>query len=119
MQTFVLEKKPVNLKRPILIEGFPGLGYIGKIVVTYLVRQLKAQRFADLYSPYFPYHVIVNSSSRVRLPQANFYYWKNSDSDDSDLIFLTGDSQAQALEGQYELTSKILEYSEKLGVKNC
>jgi len=29
------------------------------MVVTHLVRQLKAQRFADLFSPYFPYHVIV------------------------------------------------------------
>lgn len=117
MQTFIQERTKVKLRNPILVEGFPGLGYIGRITIIYLVRQLKTQSLSELYSPYFPYHVIVSSSGRVRLPRAHFYFWKNPDLEKSDLILLTGDSQAQTLEGQYDLTNKILDYVEKQGVK--
>lgn len=117
MEAFIREKTEVKLKNPILVEGFPGLGYIGRIAIIYLAKQLKAQPLSELYSPYFPYHVIVGSGGRVRLPRARFYFWKNSDPDKNDLILLTGDSQAQTLEGQYDLAERILNYAEKQGVK--
>lgn len=97
--------------------GFPGLGYVGKISVSYLAKQLKTCKIAELYSPFFPYHVIVNSYGAIRLPKAKFYYWKNNNIKASDIILLTGDSQAQTLEGQYELVKKILDYAERRGVK--
>lgn len=117
MEAFIREKTEVKLNNPVLVEGFPGLGYIGRIAIIYLVKQLKAQPLSELYSPYFPYHVIVGSSGRVRLPRARFYFWKNSNPDKNDLILLTGDSQAQTLEGQYGLAEIILNYAEKQGVK--
>jgi hypothetical protein len=36
---------------------------------------------------------------------------------DNDLVFLVGDSQAQTIEGQYEVTDAILEFAVKLGVQ--
>lgn len=59
----------------------------------------------------------MSSSGRVRLPRARFYFWKNPNPDGNDLILLTGDSQAQNLEGQYDLINKILDYVEENGVK--
>ncbi|MDQ1281599.1 MAG: uncharacterized protein QG670_2864 [Thermoproteota archaeon] len=117
MEAFIRERKQLKLKNPILVEGFPGLGYIGRIAVIYLIKQLKAQIFSELYSPYFPYHVIVGSGGKVRLPRARFYYWQNPDSEKNDLILLTGDSQAQTIEGQYDLAERILNYAMKQGVK--
>lgn len=117
MDTFIQERVKVRLRNPILIGGFPGLGHVGKISVFYLAKQLKAKKLADLYSPYFPNHVIVSSSGRVRLPRAQFYFWRNPKDEGRDLILLSGDSQAQGFEGQYNVVSKILEYAEQNGVE--
>jgi uncharacterized protein (TIGR00162 family) len=115
-KTVINELKTVELKNPILIEGFPGLGMVGNIASQYLVRQLKAQKLATLYSPHFPYHVIVSKKGGARLLRGQFYYWKNPNGE-NDLIFLTGDSQPQTIEGQFEVANSILDYAEKKKVK--
>ncbi|MBS7644110.1 proteasome assembly chaperone family protein [Candidatus Bathyarchaeota archaeon] len=116
-QTIIREKTKVTLKNPLLIEGLPGLGSVGKITVTYLIRQLRAQKLADLYSPFFPYHVIVDQNGSARLLRGEFFYWKNKIPGKNDLILLTGDSQAQTLDGQYDIANKILSFAERHNVK--
>ncbi len=116
-QTIIRERMRVELREPLLIEGFPGLGNVGKIAVSYLVKQLQATFFAELYSPHFPYHVLVNDDGEVRLLRGELYFWRNSDPKGGDLILLTGDSQAHTLEGQYEVASTILSYVRGCGVK--
>jgi len=115
-ETIIIEKEKVELKDPILIEGLPGLGMVGKIATDYLLRQVKAKEFAELYSPHFAYYVLVTDNGSVRLLRFEFYYWKNEDGG-NDLIFLTGDSQAQTIEGQYEVASSILDFAKKKNVK--
>jgi uncharacterized protein (TIGR00162 family) len=115
-ETFVKETAKVEPKNPVLIEGLPGMGIVGRIATRYLVKQLGAKRFAELYSPHFPYYVLVNKRGNVRLLRGEFYFWKNP-AGENDLIFLTGDSQAQTIEGQYEVTKSILDFAQKLGVK--
>ena len=87
---------------------------VGRIAVKYLVKKLKAKPFAHLYSPHFPYYVIVNSKGNIRLLRGVFYYWKNQQN--RDLILFTGDSQAQTIEGQYEIAAKIADYAKSKGV---
>ena len=60
--TYVKELAKVEAKNPVLIEGLPGLGLVGKIAMRYLIKQLKAQKFAYLYSPHFPYFVLVSKN---------------------------------------------------------
>ncbi len=115
-ETFVKEKTKVKLKNPILIEGLPGLGMVGRIATRYLIKQLKAKKLAELYSPHFPYYVHVNKKGSVRLLRGNFYFSKNHNAE-TDFIFLTGDSQAQTIEGQYEVSSCILNFVSKLNTK--
>ncbi|HEC95900.1 MAG TPA: proteasome assembly chaperone family protein, partial [Euryarchaeota archaeon] len=55
METFIVEKDKPKLKNSILIEGLPGVGLVGKIAVDYMISELKAKKFADLYSPYMPH----------------------------------------------------------------
>jgi uncharacterized protein (TIGR00162 family) len=116
-ETFIKEIAKVQLTNPILIEGLPGLGLVGKIAIRYLVKQLKAERFAYLYSPHFPYFVLVSKKGGVRLLRGTFYCWKNKDGK-NDLIFFTGDSQAQTIEGQYEISDRILDFAKKYDVKS-
>jgi len=115
-ETFVKETLKIEAKDPILIEGLPGMGMVGRIATRYLIKQLSAQRFAELYSPHFPYYVLVNKKGSVRLLRAEFYFWKNQ-TGQNDLLFLIGDSQAQTIEGQYEVTNSILDFAQKLGTK--
>jgi uncharacterized protein (TIGR00162 family) len=115
-ETIIREFEKVDLNDPVLIGGLPGLGLVGKIATRHLIRQLKAKRFAYLYSPHFPYFVYVNKKGTVRLLRGTFYFWKNK-SGKSDLIFFTGDSQAQTIEGQYEISDRILDFAKQHNVK--
>ena len=115
-KTIIKKKIEVELKNPILIEGFPGLGMVGRIATRYLIKQLKAKKLADLYSPHFPYYVLVNKKGNVRLLRGEFYFWKNKNGK-NDLLLLTGDQQAQTIEGQYDVASCILDFAEECGVK--
>jgi uncharacterized protein (TIGR00162 family) len=115
-ETFIKELTKVDLNNPILIEGLPGLGLVGKIATRYLVKRLKAEKFAYLYSPHFPYFVLVNKKGSVRLLRGTFYFWKNK-SGKSDVILFTGDSQAQTIEGQYEISDRLLDFARKCNVK--
>jgi uncharacterized protein (TIGR00162 family) len=115
-KTVINELVNVDLKNPILVEGFPGLGMVGSIATQYLTQQLKTEKMAILHSPHFPYHVIVDEKGGARLLQGEFSFWKNKNGE-NDLIFLTGDSQAQTIEGQFEVANTILDFAEKKDVK--
>jgi len=115
-ETYVKETLKTELRNPVLIEGLPGMGMVGRIAVRFLIKQLGAKRFAELYSPHFPYYVLVNKKGSVRLLRCEFFWCKNP-AGENDLVFLVGDSQAQTIEGQYEVSDVILEYAAKLGVK--
>lgn len=112
-ETMIKELTEVDLSNPVLIEGLPGLGLVGKIATRYLIKQLNAKKLAHLYSPHFPYFVLVNKKGKVRLIRGTFYFWKNPE-DERDLIFFTGDSQAQTIEGQYEISDQILTFAEQI-----
>ncbi len=115
-KTTVIVRREVKLNDPILIEGLPGLGLVGRMSVRYLVKQLNAELFAKLYSPHFPYYVIVDKAGGAKLPSCSFYAWKRRQGQGGDLILLTGDAQAQTIEGQYEVSDEIIEFARRCGV---
>lgn len=115
-KTEIVEVVQAELKNPILIEGLPGLGMVGRIAVRFLSKQLGAERMAFLYSPHFPYYVVVNKKGDARLLRGEFRFWRNAKGD-SDVVFLSGDSQAQTIEGQYEVADVILEFCKAHGIK--
>src|SRR3972149_6895941 len=43
-----------KLTDPIFIEGLPGIGNVGKLAAEHLKDELKAVKFAEIYSKYFP-----------------------------------------------------------------
>jgi uncharacterized protein (TIGR00162 family) len=114
-ETYIKEFVEFQPNNPVLIEGLPGLGLVGKIALRYLIKQLKAKKIAYLYSPHFPYFVLVNKKGNVRLLRGAFYYYQNPKG--NDVILFTGDSQSQTIEGQYEIADRMLDFSEKHGVK--
>ena len=115
-ETTIKELEKTDLNDPVLIEGMPGLGLVGKIAIRYLVKELKAGKLAYMYSPHFPYFVLVSKKGSVRLLRGTFYFWKNK-SKKNDILLFTGDSQAQTIEGQYEISNSILSFASKCKVK--
>lgn len=109
-------KKP-KLKDPILIEGLPGIGNVGKLAVEHLIDNINAVKFAELYSKDFPPQVFINTDGTVKLVNNEFYYWKAKKKNQRDLVLLTGDYQGLSSHGQYELVETILDISEDLGVR--
>jgi len=96
-----------ELNEPIMIEGLPGVGNVGKLAAEHLVEQLKATKFAEVHSKYFPPQVLLDDDGVIRLVSNDFYYVRG-EGDRPDLIILVGDYQGLTPEGQYELSDYML-----------
>lgn len=102
------------LKNPIFVQGLPGFGNVGKIATHLLIRFCEAKPFAELYSPYFPDYVSVDSDGVCRLPKYEFYA---ASMEKNDFIIMTGDTQPsfEDVVAHYELCSEILNFAIKYG----
>jgi len=114
MATKIIEFERPKLKNPIFIEGLPGIGNVGRIAAGYLVEELKAKKFAELFSSHFMPVVFLHKTAQVRLLKNEFYYYKRKN---RDLIILVGDCQSTDPEGHYEVAEEIIKYIKKFGVK--
>jgi uncharacterized protein (TIGR00162 family) len=113
MQTKIIMNKKPKLKNPVCLVGLPGIGNIGRIAVGYMVHQLKAKKFAELYSPYFFPFVMIHNNM-IHTLRNEFYYCKTGD---RDLILLIGDCQTYDPKGHYEIVGNMLEFLKGLGCK--
>jgi uncharacterized protein (TIGR00162 family) len=115
IETQIIEKKKLRkLKSAILITGLPGIGLIGQVVGRYLVDELKAQKVAYIVSPHFPHQVFMTKKGGLRIIKNSLYHYKGKK---RDVLILLGDIQAMSSVGQYEVAGKMLDYCQKLGVK--
>lgn len=112
-----VHKKIPKLKDPIFVEGLPGVGNVGRIAVGYLAEQLESEKFAELFSPHFLPFVLLHQSSAVHVLKNEFFYWKAKKKNQRDLVILIGDSQSIDSVGHYEIVETVLDFIEKLGVK--
>jgi hypothetical protein len=112
----VIFKERPSLREPIMVEGLPGVGNVGKLAAEHLVDQLKAVKFAEIYSKFFPPQVLVTDSGTIRLVGNEMYYVKRPEAP-NDLVILIGDYQGLTPDGQYELSDRTLQICRDLGVK--
>lgn len=105
-----------ELESPVLVEGLPGLGNVGKIAARLLIEFTQAKLFAELYSPSFPDYVIIDSDGICRLPRYEFYA---SSKGKNHFIILTGDTQPSLddVVAHYQLCDEILDFVEGYGCK--
>jgi len=107
----------VELRNPILVEGLPGVGNVGKLAADYLRDQLPTKPLATIYSKFFPPQVYVGEDGVIRLVSNELTYWRAPAAAQRDLLVLGGDYQGISPEGQYEITERVLEYCHALGVR--
>jgi len=108
----ILEKP--ELKEPILIEGLPGIGLVGKLAGDHMLDELKGKKFVEIYSVFLPPQVNIQYDNTVKLVNMELYYWKNRK---NDLILLLGDFQGITPDSQYKLADVVLDIAEEFNVK--
>ena len=106
-------KRP-KLKRPVLIAGLPGIAHIGKLAVEYLIRELQAEKFAELYSEYFP-EWVVREDGLIKSLKVDFYHCRPKGAT-QDIILATADAQAASPVGQYALSDEVLNVAKQYDV---
>ncbi len=119
MPTNVIFLKEQSLKDATLFTGLPGIGLVGKICVDYMLKQLKPQKIAMIFSDSFPPSVHTKDAL-IHLIHDELYAFR---SNGHDYLFLAGPVQpsldfrvGSAVE-HYEFATKIVEAAKQLGVK--
>ena len=102
-----------NLTDPLLISGLPGVGFAGSIAVAHLIKVLKAQRFGEVYSPYFQDATYSGGHGDMRRPTIELYSGVSPNG--RDLVLLYGNAQPMTNYGQYEVSGKLLDQAQKIG----
>jgi uncharacterized protein (TIGR00162 family) len=105
----------VDLEDPIMIEGLPGVGHVGKLVAEHIVEELDVEKIVEIYSPHFPPQVLVKDDFTVHLVKNEIYACKSEDK--QDMLIVVGDHQSATNEGHYEISGIILDIAEEYGVK--
>jgi uncharacterized protein len=106
----LIGKKP-KLTNPILVEGLPGIGNIGKVAVDFIIEEVKAKKLYEVTSFSFPHSVFVNEENLIEMPVIEVFYAKRKK---QDLILLSGDIQPMDEKSCYEFCHLLLSKFESL-----
>jgi len=103
-----------TLSDPVLIEGLPGVGHVGKLAAEYLLEEFESDLVRRVYADEFPPQVSVDEEGVTELVCAEFHAVETGD---RDVLVLTGDHQAGSNSGHYHLTESFLDVAESFGVE--
>lgn len=116
-KTSIKEIEEIDLDNPIILEGLPGIGFVGKIVVDQMIKALDATKFAELTSDYFPPQVTMKKDGLIEHMKNEFYYLKDVGQNNQDIVIITGNTQGADLDGQTAICKVLIEYFEELNAK--
>ena len=103
-----------TLDAPVLIEGLPGVGHVGKLAAEHLLEEYESELVRRVYSEHLPPQVTVGDEGIAELVCAEFHA---VETEGRDLLVLTGDHQAQSNAGHYRLTNAFLDVADEFGVE--
>ncbi len=112
--TFEKFSKPLKLKNPILIEGLPGIGNVGKIAIDYIIDNVKPTLIYQIHSHNFPHSVFLSEDNTIELPSVKIYRYEGKE---RDILLLGGDVQPLDEVSSYEFCEEVLNFVEKVGCK--
>ncbi len=110
MPTKINFLKKGDFKNAVLFTGLPGIGLVGKISLDYLLKQLKAEKIAEIYSDSFPPSVH-SKGGIINLIKDEIYLFSQKG---NDFLFLVGpvqpslDMHGGGMEEHYEFASAII-----------
>ncbi|MEW6002664.1 MAG: PAC2 family protein [Nitrospirota bacterium] len=108
--------KEPDLKKPILICGWPGIGNIGFIAAETLRRSVNAEEFAEIESWdfFYPQKVMIKKGLMEDLQfPANKFYFKKLQA--KDLLFFIAEEQPRGDRKAYQIGEYVLDVAMKFG----
>jgi len=105
-----------TLENPVLVEGLPGFGNVGKLAARLLIEFTRAEVFAELYSPSLPDYVFVERDGICLPPRFEF---STATFGKTQFLILTGDAQPsrEDVVAHYMLCDEILGFAEQFGCR--
>ena len=110
----VVQTDEVSLSEPVLVEGLPGVGHVGKLAAEHLLDEYDGEVVRRVHSEHLPPQVAVSDEGVAELAAVEFHAVPT---EGRDLLVLTGDNQAQSNRGHYRLTEAFLDVAEEFGVE--
>lgn len=104
----IKEIKPISLNKPILLEGFPGVGMVGTISVMYMVKELDMELCGYLSEKFPPFCTIHEG---VPLPPARIYQSKKHN------ILAVISEFAIPLDVAHDVSTEIIKWAKSNGVR--
>ena len=101
----ILHKKPT---KPTLIEGFPGMGFVGTIAAEYLIEKLDTEMIGQLWTDKIPPVAMVHGSDVRRMLEIRYAKKEN-------IVFLHAVALVKGLE--WDLAETISELADKIKAK--
>lgn len=102
-----------ELTDPVLIEGLPGVGHVGKLAIEHLLEEGAGTCVCRMTSEHFPPLVSVDAASTASLPAVEIHHLTV---DGNDILALVGDHQTVTPMGHYRLTTAVLDVAESFDV---
>lgn len=106
--------KDIKLRNPVLIEGLPGIGNVGKVAVDFLIEELHAKKIYEISSYTLPHSVFVNEEDLIELPKIEMYAVKNN----KHFLLLGGDVQPSDEVSCYKFCEEIINICRKHSCTN-
>lgn len=100
-----------DLKEPVMIAAWPGMGYMAKISADFIRRRLKAEIYAEIV--YYQNSMVYTDGLAELLPLKHKFYSVTS----HNLIICVGDAQPSTPEETQKLANQVLDLAEKYKVK--
>ncbi len=109
-------RRHADAEAEVLVEGLPGVGHVGKLVVEHLLEEFDSELVAEIHSQHLPPQVTVDDDGLTELVSVDIHY---CDADGVDLLLLSGDHQSQTIDGHYKMAAEILDLCRDMGVETA
>ncbi|MFB6227225.1 MAG: proteasome assembly chaperone family protein [Halobacteriales archaeon] len=102
------------LSDPVLVEGLPGVGHVGKLAAEHLIEEFDSWLVRRVHSEHLPPQVGIDEDGVAELACVEVHAVEA----DRDLLVLVGDHQAADTVGHYRLTETFLDIASAFGVSD-
>lgn len=102
-------------RNPIAIIGFPGIGLVGSILTSFVIRELKMKAVAAIASPDFPPYTLIQNGSPYPPIRVYGHERGHGSKDYGDIIIVTSEITLKP-EQYYTLNTTLMELFREMGI---
>lgn len=105
-------------REAVMVAGLPGMGYVAKQAVNYLIEETQATFFGEVLSPYlYPPIAVFNDGVLETFLDKRVYCFYLAKLPSMDLLLFTGEAQPSSAEAQRMLADEVAKAVAEAGVR--